>query len=610
MVDNSKNANSGIKKANLVDNLTTANSGVEGANLVTNVENENFGIKKANLVDNLKKANSGVEETSLVKNLETANLEVGKDILVGRSLERNHIQDDVSTLGPGSIVGTAHSSTSHPRWIKLFTEASSFHVPLRGDDLEYLIEGLHKSFPNLRRVQDLEEYTSYKRIMVSGTGNQKLILLLCIIYLSYATPTSMTLEDRSSTLYLFNFTHTSLRDNFSRVCAERKISPRQMVKNLQDKWLRIRANSTRRATSVVPLNSTTPTHHPSMVEKTITLRSSKMDELTSGSSWQTIKVAIIEALKSSPILEPVGRFFEANESQHALDYCADPTRVSAYANHAGNTYILSKLTKHSPLINQTKLSAHKSIGELILHLEEVINSKSDQLMSVTHELQKFLSVKYNHGHKQRALAVFMETYTHAWNALYNEAHHLTYDPPYDIPLQIEFAPILANLSIMNIEDISTSHHAQIVAAGTNSALAKSACVALRDKLSQIARTRNLQDDTRDVGGNVCRRTKEDEVFTLASFKEGWKNRARACAGHNTYPRGWSKLSNADKLTFKRYFEQCGGKFPDSKTVESKPETAETSSTRKRRVRVPAKDLEAFRAFQKARKSQHDSPVLE
>ena len=163
---------------------------------------------------------------------------------------------------------------------------------------------------------------------------------------------------------------------------------------------------------------------------------------------------------------------------------------------------------------------------------------------------------------------------------------------------------------MNIEDISTSHHAQIVAAGTDSTLARKACVALRDKLSQIARTRNLQDDTLDVGGNVCRRTKEDEIFTLESFKEGWKNRARACAGHNTYPRGWSKLSNADKLTFKKYFEKCGGKFPDSTTDETKPVTAEKPSSKKRRVRVPAKDLEAFRAFQKARKSQHDSPVLE
>jgi len=56
-----------------------------------------------------------------------------------------------------------------------------------------------------------------------------------------------------------------------------------------------------------------------MLEKTITLKSSKMDEVNSGSSWQTIKVAITEALKSSPIFEPFGRFFEANESQKALD---------------------------------------------------------------------------------------------------------------------------------------------------------------------------------------------------------------------------------------------------------------------------------------------------
>ena len=173
-----------------------------------------------------------------------------------------------------------------------------------------------------------------------------------------------------------------------------------------------------------------------------------------------------------------------------------------------------------------------------------------------------------------------------------------------------FAPILANLSIMNIEDISTSHHAENLAAGTDSTLAKKACVALRDKLSQIARTRTLQDDTLDAGGNVCRRTKEDEIFTLESFKEGWKNRARACAVHNRYPRGWSKLSNADKLTSKKYFEKCGGQFPESTMDEVKPVTTDKPSAKKRRVRVPAKDLEAFRAFQKARKSQHESPVLE
>jgi len=198
----------------------------------------------------------------------------------------------------------------------------------------------------------------------------------------------------------------------------------------------------------------------------------------------------------------------------------------------------------------------------------------------------------------------MEEYTHAWNALYNEAHLLTYDPPYVLPCQIEFAPILANLSIMNMKDISTSHHARIVAAGTDSTLAKKACVALRDKPSQIARPRNLQDETLDAGSNVCRRTTEDEVFTLQSFKEGWKNRARACAGHNQYPKGWSKLSNADKLTFKKYFEKYGGKFPEITTDEVKP------VAKNRRLRVPAKDLEAFRAFQKARKSQHDSAVLE
>ena len=74
--------------------------------------------------------------------------------------------------------------------------------------------------------------------------------------------------------------------------------------------------------------------------------------------------------------------------------------------------------------------------------------------------------------------------------------------------------------------------------------------------------------------------------------------------------GWSKLSNADKLTFKKYFEKCGGQFPESTMDEVKPVTTDKPSAKKRRVRVPAKDLEAFRAFQKARKSQHESPVLE
>ena len=130
--------------------------------------------------------------------------------------------------------------------------------------------------------------------MRSASESQKLVLLLCIIYLSYATPTTMTLADRSSTVYVFNYTHTPLKDNFTRVCAEKQIAPDQMVANLLDKLLRIRANVTRRNTPVVPFNPTTPTHNPSMLEKTINLRSSKMDELTPGSSWQTIKVAIID----------------------------------------------------------------------------------------------------------------------------------------------------------------------------------------------------------------------------------------------------------------------------------------------------------------------------
>jgi len=71
-----------------------------------------------------------------------------------------------------------------------------------------------------------------------------------------------------------------------------------------------------------------PTH-----ETTINLKSIKMDALNSSSSWQTIKVALIEALKSTPLLEPVGRFFENNEIEIAKEYCAD-TRVSTYANHA------------------------------------------------------------------------------------------------------------------------------------------------------------------------------------------------------------------------------------------------------------------------------------
>ena len=217
------------KAAKLVDNANSggdgnkldqdANSGVEFANLVETQGNANSGIQVAKLVGDRGNANSGGDGNKLVGNVDVGYPEVEQDNLVGRKVDSRDAQDDVSTLGTGELVGTTHSSTSHSRWIRLFTEASSFHDQTRllSDDVTHLIEGLHKSFPNLRRVQDLEEYTSYKRIMVSDSGNQKLILLLCVIYLSYATPTSMTLEDRSSTMYLFNFTYTSLRDNFSRV---------------------------------------------------------------------------------------------------------------------------------------------------------------------------------------------------------------------------------------------------------------------------------------------------------------------------------------------------------------------------------------------------------
>ena len=94
-------------------------------------------------------------------------------------------------------------------------------------------------------------------------------------------------------------------------------------------------------------------------------------------------------------------------------------------------------------------------------------------MSVTHSLQKFLRVQYN-ANKQNALGAFMSDYQQAWNTLYNEAKHLTYDPPYVLAWQIQFAPILTNLVHMNVDDISTGHHAKIVSAGNDSELAKKA----------------------------------------------------------------------------------------------------------------------------------------
>ena len=197
----------------------------------------------------------------------------------------------------------------------------------------------------------------------------------------------------------------------------------------------------------------------------------------------------------------------------------------SFASHAAISYVLNKLTTHFPLINQTELSRYKSIGDLVLHLEQVINSKSDQLMSVTHSLQKFLRVQYN-ANKQNALGSFMSDYQHAWNTLYNEAKHLTYDPPYVLPWQIQFAPILTNLVHMNVNDISTGHHAKIVSAGNDSELAKNACVELRDKLSQIARTRNLHDSARAPGGNVLRRAKNNVPTVVILFGKKWHQRAR------------------------------------------------------------------------------------
>ena len=264
-----------------------------------------------------------------------------------------------------------------------------------------------------------------------------------------------------------------------------------MVYNLRDLWLKSRAytEGSNSRNVVTTCNNTLPT-----IGKTINFKSMKMDSLNSSSSWQTIKEAIIEALKSTPLLEPVGRFFENNEIELAKEYCADTTKVSTYANHAAISYALHKLTTHFPLINQTELSRYKSIRDLVLHLEQVINSKSDQLMSVTHSLQKFLRVQYN-ANKQNALGSFMSDYQHAWNTLYNEAKYLTYEPPYVLHWQIQFALILTNLVHMNVDDISTGHHAKIVSAGNDSELAKKACLELRDKFSQIARTRNLHDST-------------------------------------------------------------------------------------------------------------------
>ena len=147
--------------------------------------------------------------------------------------------------------------------------------------------------------------------MRSGAGGQKLILLLCIIYLSNATPTSVTLGS-SDTVYLFSYTHTPASENFPNMCAKKGLTCSAMINNLRDLWLK--SQHYNKENSITPTLNTRsgPTH-----EKTINLKSTKMDSLNSSSSWQTIKVALIEALKSTPLLEPVGRFFENNEIELA-----------------------------------------------------------------------------------------------------------------------------------------------------------------------------------------------------------------------------------------------------------------------------------------------------
>ena len=122
-------------------------------------------------------------------------------------------------------------------WSRHFNDAASFLQPLLGDDLTHIVEGLQKNFPQLTRIQDLEVYTSYKQIMKSVAGRQKLIILLCVIYLSYATPTSVTLGS-SDTVYLFSFTHTPVSENFPNVCSKKGLTCSSMINNLRDLWLK------------------------------------------------------------------------------------------------------------------------------------------------------------------------------------------------------------------------------------------------------------------------------------------------------------------------------------------------------------------------------------
>jgi len=154
-------------------------------------------------------------------------------------------------------------------------------------------------------------------------------------------PTSVTLGPSSDTVYLFSYSHTPVSENFPRMCSKKGITCSAMVNNLRDLWLKSQFYN-KGGSTLYQGNTRSdmlPTH-----EKTINLKSIKMGALNSSSSWQTIKVALIEALKSTPLLEPVGRFFENNEIELAKEYCADTTKVSTYANHTAISYVLNKLT--------------------------------------------------------------------------------------------------------------------------------------------------------------------------------------------------------------------------------------------------------------------------
>ena len=148
------------------------------------------------------------------------------------------------------------------RWSRHFIDAASFFQPLRGDDLNFILEGLQKNFPQLTRIQDLEVFTSYKQIMRSGAGGQKLIVLLCILYLSYATPTSITLGS-SDTVYLFSYTHTPVSENFPTMCTKKGLTCSAMINNLRDLWLKSQHYNKEKITPTLNTRSG-PTH-----EKTI-----------------------------------------------------------------------------------------------------------------------------------------------------------------------------------------------------------------------------------------------------------------------------------------------------------------------------------------------------